>query len=123
MRQIHEAAAAVARAFDNQAAGNLDEALQDIEDGWAGLLESERSFIDMLDPATAARILGSGDRVRAAAQLYRAEGEVHAARGDLALARQNLQRALVFLEEAQRSAPAESDAGEIAALRERIEEN
>lgn len=122
MRQLHEAADAIARAFDNQIAGRFDDALEVLDEGWNGLLANDRTIFEMVDDATAATLLGDARRVRAAARLAQAEGEVLAARGEPGAAAGRWRRALALFTAAHAAHPVPEDAEYLATVRERLGE-
>ncbi|HEY7727308.1 MAG TPA: hypothetical protein VID50_02530 [Candidatus Eisenbacteria bacterium] len=103
LRQVKALAAVLARLAGLRLGGNLEEARAELEKTYASVLGSQSGLLRRVDSQTAAKLLGSPDRILALAQLLNEEAaqEPDAARG--ASLRQ---RALELGHEAARRDPA-----------------
>jgi hypothetical protein len=96
LRQLHAAIEAIARAFTNLAAGDVELAETDIEDAYAVLLGPNRPLLGVVDTETLARLLGSPDAVRALARASDADAALRRTTGDEAGAGRCAERALAL---------------------------
>ncbi len=81
LRQIHELSAAIERAFDHHAAGDVEAGLEELRQAMDALLGPNRSLVDTLDLASVGALLGA-DKMRSMARLRAAEATLHEASGD-----------------------------------------
>jgi hypothetical protein len=93
IRQVREAATAVANALKHRSEGELEHALEAIEEAYALLLGPNRSFLDTLDSATLARLLDGTPRIRELAHACRVEADILDELGDHAGAARRRHRA------------------------------
>jgi hypothetical protein len=73
LRQIRAAAAMLARIIGLRTSGAVDEARTELERSYDALLGSEAELVRRMDPATAALLLGSAEKILAFARLVREE--------------------------------------------------
>lgn len=107
IKQITEAIASIVRKLRG---GKLDDAEQELAEAYDGLLEHNRSFLDMVDASTLAMLLGSADKVRLLARLSWLDAQLAEARGDSDGGARLRARAEQLLAIAHRDAPEASDA-------------
>jgi hypothetical protein len=107
IKQIGEAIASIVRKLRG---GKLDDAEQELAEAYDGLLEHNRSFLDMVDANTLAMLLGSADKVRLLARLSWLDAQLAEARGDGDGGARLRARAEQLLAIAHRDAPEASDA-------------
>ena len=104
LRWIEEFGRLIARLLRRGAAGDLDQALEEIDRATTDLLGGLAPLVPRLDAASAATLLDDPERIFAWAQLLDLRGIVHEARGDLAAAAADRTRALDLAREACRRA-------------------
>ena len=85
LRQIRAVAAMLARIAGLRIAGQMEEAKAELERAYTMLLGSQTDLVRRVDSSTAAKLLGSSDRIQALAQLLDEEAalegdEIRAAR-------------------------------------------
>jgi len=85
LRQIRAVAAMLARIAGLRIAGQMEEAKAELERSYTMLLGSQTELVRQVDSSTAAKLLGSSDRIQALAQLLDEEAalegdEIRAAR-------------------------------------------
>jgi len=85
LRQIRAVAAMLARIAGLRMAGQMEEAKAELERSYTTLLGSQTELVRQVDSSTAAKLLGSSDRIQALAQLLDEEAalegdEIRAAR-------------------------------------------
>ncbi len=73
LRELRKIAAMIARAMGFRATGDLPAARTEIDDGYATLLGPQSDLLRMLDPASAARLIGHPKKLEAFAELTSAE--------------------------------------------------
>lgn len=122
MRQIERAMEAVARAFGALAGARREEAERELDGAYDALLEHNRGMMDVVDPVTLARLVGSPAKVRALARVSRADGDLRRELGDPAGAARAHRRALALLRVAHAEDPEEGDPELLAELEARLGE-
>ncbi len=120
LRQIQKAIEAIARAFRHQAAADPDQAIEQIQQAYSDLLEHNLAMMDVVDPETLARLVGSHAKVRALAQLSLADGELRQAGGDEAAARRAFARAHTLARIANEGDPRPDDSELLARIEQRL---
>ena len=73
LRQAKAVAAMLAAIAGRRLSGDVDEARAELEQAYSLLLGSQGDLLRQVDPATAARLLGSSDRILVFAQLLEEE--------------------------------------------------
>ena len=106
----------IARALGFRAQGDLPAARAEIDTAYATLLGPQSALLRMLDPTSAARLIGSSKKLAALARVTSAEAGLAADNGNHEAERQLAARARSFAEEAVKLDPADDHA--VAALRE-----
>jgi hypothetical protein len=84
MRMIKQLTEAIASIVRKLRGGKLDDAAHELAQAYDALLEHNRSFLDMVDTATLAHLLGSTEKVQLLAKLSWVEANLAHARGDTA---------------------------------------
>jgi len=95
MRQIQTVTAMIARAAGLRLEGTPDEARAVLEEAYTLLLAGQTSLIRRLDPATAAALVGTPERILVLARLFEEEsrlGDGHLRDRAIGLAREALKR-------------------------------
>ena len=115
LRQLRKVAAMIARAVGFRAQRDLPAARAEIDTAYATLLGPQSALLRMLDPTSAARLIGSSKKLAALARLTSAAG-LAADNGNHEAERQLAARARSFAEEAVKLDPGDDDA--ISALRD-----
>ncbi len=100
LRELRKIAAMIARAMGFRVTGDLPAARTEIDDAYTTLLGSQSALLRMLDPASAARLIGHPKKLEAFADLTSAEAALAAAAGNQQAENALLARAKVFVEEA-----------------------
>ena len=100
-------------------AGKLEEALDEVDRASRVLLGSAADVVLLLDPFTAAQVIGDPDRVLTWAKLLAEEAEIHQLRGSTTEAERARERALALARESLRLGVPDSVAAEslVEALR------
>ncbi|TMQ54634.1 MAG: hypothetical protein E6K77_08665 [Candidatus Eisenbacteria bacterium] len=78
LRQIRGIAAMLARIAGLRMAGQMEEAKAELERSYTMLLGSQTELVRRVDSSTAAKLLGSSDRIQALAQLLDEEAALEA---------------------------------------------
>jgi hypothetical protein len=105
MRTIKQLSEAIASIVRKLRGGKLDDAQLELAQAYDALLEHNRSFLDMVDHATLATLLGSSEKVRLLAQLSSLDARLCEARGDVAGAARLRARASALIAIAAREDP------------------
>ena len=100
LRELRKIAAMIARAMGFRATGDLPAARTEIDDAYATLLGPQSALLRMLDPASAARLIGHPKKLEAFADLTSAEAALAAAAGNLQAENALRARAKALAEEA-----------------------
>ena len=116
LQELRKVAAMIARALGFRAQRDLPAARAEIDTAYATLLGPQSALLRMLDPTSAARLIGNSKRLAALARLTSAEAGLAADNGNHEAERQLAARARSFAEEAVKLDPGDDDA--ISALRE-----
>ena len=116
LRELRKVAAMIARAVGFRAERDMPAARAEIETAYATLLGPQSALLRMLDPASAARLIGNAKKLAALARVTSAEAGLVADNGNPEAERQLAARARAFAEEAVKLDPSDDDA--VAALRE-----
>jgi hypothetical protein len=99
LRMIEQLAAAIAGVAGLKEAGQLDDALRLVRETADGIFGPLLRTLDEVDSATAASLLGDGEKVAAYAALLAEQADIHERKGDARRARSDHRRALeVYLE-------------------------
>jgi hypothetical protein len=124
LRMIEQLTEAIARVVGLKEAGKLDEALQLARETAGGIFGPLLRTLDEVDSATAANLMGDGDKVSAYAALLAEQADIHERRGDARRARADHRRALeMYLERARLAPPLDDRArAAIEALRAKVDE-
>lgn len=100
LRELRKIAAMIARAMGFRATGDLPAARTEINDAYTTLLGPQSDLLRMLDPASAARLIGDFRKVEALARLTSAEAALAADAGNQQAENALLARARALTEEA-----------------------
>jgi hypothetical protein len=124
LRMIQQLTQALARIFGLKRAGKLDEALSVVRATADGIFGPLLRTLDALDAQSAARLLGSREKIAAYAVLTAEEGSIHAQKGDERSSRERSRRALTLYLEAALLGPAinAEERAAIEALRAKVDE-
>jgi hypothetical protein len=109
LRAIEQLSQAIARIVRALRGGDAEQAEQELSQAYDALLGGDRIFLDMVDAATLANLLGSPAKVRVLARLSALEAELARGRGDDALAERLKQRAHALAAIAHREDPQDGD--------------
>lgn len=82
LRMIERIAALLARVLKRRTEGDFAGARRDIAEGMTDVLGPAGAMVRMVDPATAANLLGDADRITMYARLLEADAELQEALGD-----------------------------------------
>ncbi|MDB4989507.1 MAG: hypothetical protein JWN04_4685 [Myxococcaceae bacterium] len=102
LRAIEQFTQSIARIVRALRGEQDEEAEREIAGAYDALLASDRVFLEMVDPATLANLLGSPAKVRVLAKLSALESKLLQKRGDSARAAALQERAKTLLAIAQR---------------------
>lgn len=100
LRMIQQLAQALGRILGLKKAGKLEEAMQAVQATADGIFGPMRRTLDALDEQSAARLLGSREKIEAYAALTAEEASIHALMGDARRARSGERRARALYEAA-----------------------
>ena len=116
---VRQLALSIARIGGLRSEGKVLEALDLVRTTRDGIFGPMKHTLDQIDTQAAARMLGSSDRINAAAELLQQEGDIFEVRDETGKALACRRRALEFYLEGVLlgSAPAEATRAAIAALR------
>jgi hypothetical protein len=106
----------IARALGFRGSGNLPAARNEIDNAYSTLLGPQSHLLRMLDPVSAARLIGSAKKLAALARLTAAESALAGDMGNLNSEQLLAARAVLLAEEAVKLDPSDDDV--VAALRE-----
>lgn len=110
LRAIEQLSQAIAAILGALRRGDDASAEEQLESAYDALLASDRVFLDMVDDATLANVLGSPAKVRALAQLSVLDARLSERRGDMTRAARLRTRARTLLDRAAREDPQPDDA-------------
>ena len=110
LRELRKVAAMIARAVGFRAQRDLPAARAEIDAAYATLLGPQSALLRMLDPASAARLIGNSKKLAALARVTSAEAGLAADGGNPEAERQLAARARAFAEEAVKLDPRDDDA-------------
>jgi hypothetical protein len=121
---VQQLARAVARIAGFKTTGHLEEALLAVRETAEGIFGTLLRTLDVVDAQSAARLLGSREKIEAYARLTAEEASIHDLAGDATRARSGERRALLlYLEAAILSRTPDADArAAIGALRRTVDE-
>lgn len=100
LRELRKIAAMIARAMGLRAAGDLPAARIEIDDAYKTLLGPQSDLLRMLDPASAARLIGHAKKLETFAELTAGEAALAADAGNQQAQNALLARARAIAEEA-----------------------
>lgn len=100
LRELRKIAAMIARAMGLRAAGDQPAARLEINDAYKTLLGPQSDLLRMLDPASAARLIGHSKKLETFAELTSAEAALAADAGNQQAQNSLLARARALAEEA-----------------------
>ena len=100
LRELRKVAAMIARAMGFRTEGDLPAARSEINDAYATLLGPQAELLRMLDPVSAACLIGDSRKVEALARLTSAEAALAADTGNQQAENDLLARARSLAEEA-----------------------
>ncbi|MEO7503392.1 MAG: hypothetical protein ABIW94_12200 [Gemmatimonadaceae bacterium] len=100
LRELRKIAAMIARAMGLRATGDLPAARTEINDAYTTLLGPQSALMRMLDPASAARLIGHPRKLEAFADLTSAEAALAGDAGNQQAQNGLLARARALAEEA-----------------------
>ncbi|MDB4975646.1 MAG: hypothetical protein JWN48_3987 [Myxococcaceae bacterium] len=109
LRAIEQFTQSIARIVRALRGDQEEEAEREIAGAYDALLGNDRVFLDMVDPATLANLLGSPAKVRVLAQLSTLEAKLLEKRGQAGRAQSLRERALTLLAIAGREDPQAGD--------------
>ncbi|HEY3257702.1 MAG TPA: hypothetical protein VGJ64_02510 [Gemmatimonadaceae bacterium] len=113
LRELRKVAAMIARALGFRAQGDLPAARAEIDTAYATLLGPQSALLRMLDPPSAARLIGNSKKLAALARLTSTEAALADENGNHEAERRLATRARSFAEEAVKMDPRDDDAMEI----------
>jgi hypothetical protein len=116
LRELRKIAAMVARAMGFRRNGDLPAARTEITNAYSSLLGPQSDLLRMLDPVSAARLVGDPRKLVSLARLTAEESALAAAEGKPQVEKDLATRSRFFVEEAVRMDPAYDEAA--AALEE-----
>jgi hypothetical protein len=116
LRAIEQFTQSIARIVRALRGDQEEDAEREIAGAYDSLLANDRVFLDMVDPATLANLLGSPAKVRVLAQLSALEAKLVLKRGDTTRAAALQKRATALLAIAHREDPQGTDTTLLAEL-------
>jgi hypothetical protein len=116
LRELRKVAEMIARALGFRGSGDLPAARTEIDNAYSTLLGPQSQLLRMLDPVSAARLIGDAKKLAALARLTSAESGLAADMGNIKSEQLLAARAVLLAEEAVKLDPTDDDV--VAALRE-----
>lgn len=116
LRELRRVAEMIARALGFRGSGDLPAARTEIDNAYSTLLGPQSHLLRMLDPLSAARLIGHAKKLAALARITAAEATLAADMGNSKAGQNLAARAVLLGEEAVKLDPSDDDA--VAALRE-----
>ena len=110
MRELRKVAAMVARALGFRAEGDLPAARAEIDEAYSTLLGPQSDLLRMLDPPSAARLIGNSKKLVALARLTAADAMLAGDAGNQQTQKQLYDRARTLATEAVKLDPVDENA-------------